>query len=396
MATFNGNVYGGSLNLRATPSTGGTALASIPNGTALAVSTFTGTGSTEWFSTSYGGQSGYVMAKFINIPSGGQTGQVTTASGSLNIRATPNSGATILYTAPQYSYLRVLDTTSVSGWYRVCGSGGTGWAVSTYITISADTTLRLGDSGDAVWAMQQKLMNKHYYHGHSDYLFDSRTEWAVKYFQDLNDLTVDGVVGSATMAKLDDPYAVIGVDPTVVNRGAQGPAEPGLKMGYALWANVPFDASGTPQTETIGDSGNAPAAIAIAFSTLFENAVTPPVICDYVMSHGLRDNTGNTGVTSAFFNSVAGEFQVYYSNTTTSVTAIQNHCAAGGIAVVRIIGDAAHNYCSPTGATYLVVNKVDSSYVHIQNANGNASNANVARSVWDTASWVKEAHLYSL
>lgn len=255
-------------------------------------------------------------------------------------------------------------------------------------------TLRLGDSGPDVFEMQMKLMNHHYFFGLSDEYFDASTEWAVKYFQSRNNLTVDGIVGPATMAALNSPSARRGVDDVVIGRGPQGPAESGLKMNYNLWSNIPFDASGTPQVETIGSSANAPAAIAIAFSTLFENAITPPVVCNFVMNNGLRDHSGNAGVISTFFVRVAGEYDVQYHGTTNSIATIQAHCQNGGIAVVRVVGNAAHNYCSLNGATYLVVYKVDNNYVYIQNSNGNASGANVPRSVWDNAAWVREAHLY--
>ena len=255
-------------------------------------------------------------------------------------------------------------------------------------------TLRLGDSGPDVFEMQMKLINHHYFFGLSDGYFDASTEWAVKYFQSRNYLATDGIAGPATMAALNSPSARRGVDNAVTGRGPQGPAESQLKMGDYLWSNVPFDAAGTPQVETIGSSANAPAAIAIAFSTLFENAITPPVVCNFVMNNGLRDHTGNAGVISSFFVRVAGEYDVQYHGTTNSIAAIQTHCQNGGIAVVRVVGNAAHNYCSLNGATYLVVYKVDNNYVYIQNSNGNASGANVPRSVWNNATWVREAHLY--
>lgn len=76
--------------------------------------------------------------------------------------------------------------------------------------------------------MQQKLIDKHYTYGQSDYYFDPRTEWAVKYFQKKNGLTVDGIVGPATMNKLNSNNAVIGVSSGIVGRNIGDQAEPNI------------------------------------------------------------------------------------------------------------------------------------------------------------------------
>lgn len=132
MATYTGKVRGGSLNMRQTCSTSATRLASIPNDTNLSVQTVSG--QNDWFQTTYSGQTGYVAAQYIAVTSGVGTCTVTTQSGPLNIRKTPSTSATAIYTAAKGSTLYLLDTTSVSGWYRVSGASGTGWASSTYLT----------------------------------------------------------------------------------------------------------------------------------------------------------------------------------------------------------------------------------------------------------------------
>lgn len=48
-----------------------------------------------------------------------------------------------------------------------------------------------------------------------------------------------------------------------------------------------------------------------------------------------------------------------------------------------------------SSAPVLVAYKVDDSYVYLVNANGNSSSAPIPLDVWRTASWVKEAYLYS-
>lgn len=128
-----GKVRGGSLNLRSSASSSSTSLAMIPNNTKLVLQD---SGSNGWFKTVYNGNTGYVMARYIAVTDDGGTCTVTTSSGSLNIRQTPSSSATVLFTAAKGSTLRLLDSTSVSGWYRVSNGSGTGWAQSSYLTIT--------------------------------------------------------------------------------------------------------------------------------------------------------------------------------------------------------------------------------------------------------------------
>ena len=90
-----------------------------------------------WFAAQCDGNTGYVMSRYVSITKDGGTCKVTTASGSLNVRQTPVNGATVLFTAARNSTLRLLDYSSVSGWYLVSNEDGTGWAQSQYLTILA-------------------------------------------------------------------------------------------------------------------------------------------------------------------------------------------------------------------------------------------------------------------
>lgn len=58
--------------------------------------------------------------------------------------------------------------------------------------------LRLGDRGDAVSQLQERLKSLGFYAGSIDGIFGPQTENAVKQAQAANDLTVDGIVGPAT------------------------------------------------------------------------------------------------------------------------------------------------------------------------------------------------------
>lgn len=423
MATFNGYVRGGALNLRASCSTGATKLASIPDGTALQVSTVDG--QNEWFATSYAGYSGFVVAEFVAITEDGGTCQVTTVSGGLNVRKKPVSGATRIFLAPQNSILRLLDYTSVSGWYRVSDSNGTGWAQSQFLTIlsypngntptpdpdpdpSGDTipapdtviTEDLAfDSSNAQVIPLQAHLNQLGYYCEISTKFDYYTLWAVKYFQQRNNLTVTGIVDANTRAKLN-AYGVScgtkrGVDDAIRYwRVNQTPQQWYMNGSAQLWRNEPFNAANTSQVETIGDSGNCPTSFAMIASTLRGMAITPPIVCNYVQENGLRDENGNTGVTSDFFEAAALKYGLRYHGRVSGIANIKNYVQNFSyLALVRVVANSAHSYCG--GATYLVVYKVDG-LVYVMNPNYNTrTQVNLSESAWN-ASWVKEAHLYSL
>lgn len=425
MATFNGYVRGGALNLRASCSTSATKLASIPDGTALQVSTVDG--QNEWFATSYAGYSGFVVAEFVAITEDGGTCQVTTVSGGLNVRKKPVSGATRIFLAPQNSILRLLDYTSVSGWYRVSDSNGTGWAQSQFLTIlsypsgNTPTPDPDPDPGDNVIAAPETVITDMMQYNSSNstpqvialqlrlnYLgyycevsgtFDANTLWAVKYFQQRNNLTVNGTTDANTRAKLNAYGASCGtkwgVDDAIRHWTSQQTPQQWYMNGSAqLWRNEPFNAANTSQVETIGDSGNCPTSFAMIASTLLGKAITPPVVCNYVMGSGLRDENGNTGVTPDFFESAAFHYGLHYHGQVSGIANIKNYVQNYGyLALVRVVANSAHSYCG--GATYLVVYKVDG-LVYVMNPNYNTrTQVNLSESAWN-ASWVKEAHLYSL
>lgn len=70
-------------------------------------------------------------------------------------------------------------------------------------------TLELNSEGDAVRALQNRLVKLKYMSGYSDGSYGQNTKTAVEAFQKNNGLTVDGKAGSATLAKL---YADSAVD----------------------------------------------------------------------------------------------------------------------------------------------------------------------------------------
>ena len=69
--------------------------------------------------------------------------------------------------------------------------------------VTIPTTLKKGDSNDAVKAMQQKLISLGYLSGKADGKFGVMTYQALQAFQKANNLSVDGVAGAKTLSKLD-------------------------------------------------------------------------------------------------------------------------------------------------------------------------------------------------
>ncbi len=64
------------------------------------------------------------------------------------------------------------------------------------------SVVKYGSTGDTVKTIQTKLKNWGYYFGSVDGIFGSQTLAAVQYFQRVNGLTVDGIVGTNTAAAL--------------------------------------------------------------------------------------------------------------------------------------------------------------------------------------------------
>jgi peptidoglycan hydrolase-like protein with peptidoglycan-binding domain len=69
------------------------------------------------------------------------------------------------------------------------------------------SAMRLGDQGDDVRYVQQRLKDLGYLSGKVDGVYGSATETALKAFQAANGLSADGLVGKRTMDKLESSDA---------------------------------------------------------------------------------------------------------------------------------------------------------------------------------------------
>jgi peptidoglycan hydrolase-like protein with peptidoglycan-binding domain len=79
----------------------------------------------------------------------------------------------------------------------------------------AQPTIKKGDRGPAVRLAQNRLNMRGYEPGDLDGLFGNKTQRSVKHYQGDRALTVDGIVGPKTWARLDPP---------TIKRGASGAA----------------------------------------------------------------------------------------------------------------------------------------------------------------------------
>ena len=68
--------------------------------------------------------------------------------------------------------------------------------------LTAEAALKRGSTGDDVIAVQKRLKQWGYYSGAVDGIFGYATERAVRWFQEKNGLSVDGVVGEKTAAAM--------------------------------------------------------------------------------------------------------------------------------------------------------------------------------------------------
>ena len=156
---------GGSLNLRETPDQKGRVISTIPYGTWVTV---TARG-TSWCQITYNGMTGYVMSRYlsfgVSIPTAtpytyyviptqaptalpintyvpsvsySQSAWVSTPSGSLNLRESPDSGARVITTIPYGTQIIVLSRGVV--WCSVIYNGMQGYVMTSFLRFADAAT----------------------------------------------------------------------------------------------------------------------------------------------------------------------------------------------------------------------------------------------------------------
>ena len=226
-----------------------------------------------------------------------QTGQaslgvakvVTPNGGTLNMRSQKvQRASTFMRTIPNLAMVSLLS--KENDWCLVAYNGSTGYVMSKFLQFSEDKptptpapeqtiapiqttiplptptpasddpsvleeeetqrrTLRGGEAGEDVFALQQRLAEL-LYPVQKTSIYDEQTKQAVCSFQSLNGLTVDGIVGNNTYAVLDQPSAVkYGQVPTsfqTLRIDNKGPSVSQLQtrlkeLGFTVTVNGTFD-----------------------------------------------------------------------------------------------------------------------------------------------------------
>lgn len=165
------------LNLRASASTDSEVLAQIPNGQKLTVTGTTG----SWAKVTYNGTTGYVSADFIRFgtPAATSTAKATTSSatktavvklssGSLNMRSSASTDASVLAQIPNGQSVKVSETSS--GWAKVTYNGQTGYVSNDYLAYGQTTQLAsrgtsVSSKGQAVVELAKQHLGKAYVYG---------------------------------------------------------------------------------------------------------------------------------------------------------------------------------------------------------------------------------------
>ena len=131
----------GSLNLREEKNGSSKVLTTIPRHQVIPLSEV----GDIWCKTSYNGYDGYVMTSFLTItvqeendPSGLiATAQVTTESGTLNLRSYASTSARVIRTIPRLAFVNVYEMDD--DWCSVTYDGDSGYVMTKFLTIEAIT-----------------------------------------------------------------------------------------------------------------------------------------------------------------------------------------------------------------------------------------------------------------
>ena len=138
MPTQYGLVTGGGLNLREQASASSTRLIQIPNNTTIAVADY----NDDWYSTSYGTYSGYVMKQYVTLlnATSDTVHQGSVTGGGLNLRRTATTTADALIQIPNATQIEVTDYDAEDSWYRTTYGGYAGYVMKQYVTLATPPT----------------------------------------------------------------------------------------------------------------------------------------------------------------------------------------------------------------------------------------------------------------
>ena len=159
-----GTVSAKRVNVRAGAGTSYTALGKVEQGQRISVTGW----NNEWYKFTYNGQTAYIKGEFVTLDalpnetptatakpsatatakptataaptSSGDTGKVNVSSGSLRLRESPSSSASVITTMPAGATVQILEETG--DWYKVKYSSTTGYCSKAYIARTSTPTTK--------------------------------------------------------------------------------------------------------------------------------------------------------------------------------------------------------------------------------------------------------------
>ena len=223
------------LMLREKASSASDALQTLPKGTTLEIIGTSG----SWYKVTYGKYTGYVYKNYVKVTKTSSSSTTTTAKTTSSSSSPLEKGSTGSAVRDLQTKLKKLGfyTATVDGAfgettekavkafqkkYNLTADGVAGTATlkklnslysaatktsdssSSSSASTDDGKMRIGSTGSAVKQVQTLLKQLGFYSGSIDGNFGSGTYKAVVAFQKKYGLTVDGVVGSATLKKLQN------------------------------------------------------------------------------------------------------------------------------------------------------------------------------------------------
>ncbi len=236
-----------SVNLRASASKDATALFNVPLGTVMAYNTVQTVGGAPWYRVIYQNTEVWVLGSCVRVMSTVEyqqwlatqpvatpqpeviKGYLRTTASGVNLRSTAagskilrriDKGVILPYlrdpeSAKGYNWYYVRTADNVYGYLRddfielTNADGSTAITPPPQVTTNPSSgqeatykTLRRGSKGTAVKNMVTELKKLGYYTGAITSTFTSAVEAAVKLFQQVNGLVVDGIAGPNTLHKL--------------------------------------------------------------------------------------------------------------------------------------------------------------------------------------------------
>ncbi len=219
-----GTVSASSLIMRLSPSSNSEAVTTLRQGKTVEILSQSG----GWYKVVCGSYSGYVYASYVKVDGlkqGDQGDAVKEVQqrlkelgyysntcdgkyGSVTVKAVKAFQQKNGLTADGVADSATVKKLNASNAVKADGTKANATATSKPTATADTSTLKKGDKGAAVKALQQRLKELGYYQNTCDSNYGDRTVDAVKAFQKNNGLTADGVAGPSTQKKLNAANAI--------------------------------------------------------------------------------------------------------------------------------------------------------------------------------------------